>query len=194
MNHHLADEQMRRSVRPSDILKVATIALLVFLPAAVTADDTPRVYSFGGLDLLGQSPHYVDVGVGVFDLFERKSSSRRSAAGRVEFRLGHKTYGIGPAVGFLANTDGGAYGYGAVYADLKYHDLVLTPLAGLGAYREGDSSDLGGVFQFRLALGVSYQFADKSRVGLTLAHISNAGVHDDNPGEDEVYLSYALPF
>jgi len=130
----------------------------------------------------------------MFDLFKRKSSSRRSAAGRVEFRVGHKIYGIGPALGFLANTDGGAYGYRAVYADLKYHDLVLTPLAGLGAYQEGDGSDLGGVFQFRLALGVSYQFADKSRAGLTLAHVSNAGIHDDNPGEDEIYLTYALPF
>jgi len=190
----LADEQMRRSARPSNALKIATVVLLAILPATVMADDTPRVYSFGGLDLLGRSPHYLDVGVGVFDLRKRDSSSRRSVAGRVEFRVGHKIYGVGPALGFLANTDGGAYGYGAVYADLMYHDLVLTPLAGLGAYQEGGGSDLGGVFQFRLALGVSYQFADKSRAGLTLAHISNAGIHDDNPGEDEVYLSYALPF
>jgi hypothetical protein len=194
MNDQIADERMRRSARPSNVLKIARIALLVLLPATVTADDTPNVYSFGDLDLLGQSPHYLDVGVGVFDVFERKSTSRRSAAGRVEFRVGHKIYGIGPAVGFLANTDGGAYGYGAVYADLKYHELVFTPLAGLGAYHEGDRSDLGGVFQFRLALGVSYQFADKSRAGLTLAHISNAGIHDENPGEDEIYLSYSLPF
>lgn len=194
MCDQLSGRQMSRSTRLTYVLKIATIALLAFLPAKVTADDMPRVYSFGGLDLLGQSRHYLEVGVGVFDVFERKSTSRRATAGRVEFRLGHKIYGVGPAVGFLANTDSGAYGYGAVYADLKYRDLVFTPLAGVGAYHEGDSSDLGGIFQFRLALGVSYQFPDKSRAGLTFGHISNAGIHDENPGEDEIYLSYALPF
>lgn len=81
MDEQLADEQMRRSARPANILKIAIIALLVFLSEPVTADDTPRIYSFGGLDLLGQSPHYVELGIGVFDVFKRKSTSRRSATG-----------------------------------------------------------------------------------------------------------------
>ena len=50
------------------------------------------------------------------------------------------------------------------------------------------------MFQFRLALGITYQFEDRSRLGITLGHISNAQIHDDNPGEDEVYVSFALPF
>lgn len=175
-------------------VKVAMIALAAVPPGTAAAEDAPPLYSFGDFKLLGRSPHYVDVGLGVFDVFDKDPTARRSGAGRIELRLGRKVYGIGPAIGAVANTDGGAFGYGAVYADIKYHDIVLTPLVGMGAYHEGNSSDLGGVFQFRLALGVTYQFANQSRLGLTWGHISNADIHDKNPGQDELYLSYALPF
>ncbi len=83
VDNQLADQQMKGSAHPSSALKIVAIVLLVFLPQPLTADDISRIYSFGGLDLLGQSPHYVEVGVGVFDVLERKSTSRRSAAGRV---------------------------------------------------------------------------------------------------------------
>ncbi len=189
---------MRRPVLRAASLMAAVLAALLALSGAARAEDGAEeqavVESFWGVDLLGPGPHYLDLGVGVFDVFERKSDSERSAAARVEFRLGDKLYGVGPAVGALANTDGGAYGYVGLYADFKYGDLVVTPLAGLGAYHQADSSDLGGVFQFRLALGLTYQFEDGARLGLTLGHISNAQIHDENPGEDEVYASFALPF
>jgi lipid A 3-O-deacylase len=174
-------------------LRLATIALLIALPGTSAAGDAPRAYSYGGLDVVTHSQHYLDVGIGVFDVYKSNSASRRSAAGHVELRLGERIYAVGPAFGIVANTDGGAFGYGAVYADLKYRNLVFTPLAGLGAYHEGASSDLGGIFQFRLAFGISYQLADDSRVGLTFAHISNAHIHDLNPGENELNLCYALP-
>lgn len=185
---------MRRSVAATLALKAAVLAALLALPGAGRAEEGPVVFSVGNVDLLGPGPHYLDLGIGVFDVFERKSDSKRSAAMRAEFRLGDKIYGLGPAVGALANTDRGAYGYFGLYADFRYRNLVVTPLAGLGAYHQADSSDLGGVFQFRLALGVTYQFEDRSRLGITLGHISNAQIHDENPGQDEVYVSFALPF
>lgn len=186
---------MRRWRAPSTALEAAVLAALVVFSGAARAEEEPGVVrSFGNVDLLGEGPNYLDLGVGVFDVFERKSDSKRSAALRAELRLGDKIYGLGPAVGALANTDRGAYGYFGLYADFKYRNLVVTPLAGLGAYHQADSSDLGGVFQFRLALGIAYQFEDQSRLGLILGHISNAQIHDDNPGQDEVYVSFALPF
>lgn len=185
---------MKRPDFPSNAVMLAALVLFVFRPATASAEDSPRVFAFGGLELLGHAPHYLDVGFGAFDLFKRDPSSKTSAAGRVELRSGERLLGVGPALGVLANTDGGLYGYAAAHADLKYGNLVFTPLAGLGAYRQGDSTDLGGVFQFRLAFTVSYQFSNQSRLGLSIAHISNAGLHDGNPGEDELHLIYALPF
>ena len=93
----------------------------------------------------------------------------------------------------LANTDGGVFGYGGVYIDLTWGDIVITPLVGLGGYAEGDSKDLGGVFQFLASGTVAYVFPNGSRLGVRLGHLSNAGIHDDNPGEEDLMLTYSLP-
>lgn len=177
----------RCSVAVSAIWLLAAGAASAAEPAAVAA-------RLGGIELLGRAPHYVDFGLGVFDIRSPFNTSKTSAAGRIEMRGGEKLWGLGPAVGLMVNADGGVFGYGAVYADIAYGSFVVTPLAGLGGYSRDDSSDLGGVFQFRLSLGLNYQFADQSRLGLSIAHISNAGIHDNNPGEEEIYLTYAIPF
>ncbi|MEB8491533.1 acyloxyacyl hydrolase, partial [Acidithiobacillus ferriphilus] len=39
----------------------------------------------------------------------------------------------------------------------------------------------------------AYQFANQSRLGIKIAHISNAYIANEDPGEDEVLLTYALP-
>ena len=172
---------------------IATIAVLAWTAGAAAADDAGVVHRFGDVDVLGRTPHYVDVGIGVFDILKRVSTSRRSVAGEIELRIGEKMYGIGPAIGLMANTDGGVFGYVSAYSDLQYRDLVFTPFAGLGGYSEGNSSDLGGIFQFRLGIGAAYQFSNGHLLGIRVAHISNAGSHDYNPGEEELYLTYAVP-
>jgi hypothetical protein len=173
---------------------IVTVTALAWTGGAATADDLDVERRFGDVDVLGRTPHYVDVGVGIFDILKRVSTSRRSVAGEIELRIGQKIYGIGPAIGLMANTEGGVFGYALAYSDLKYRDFVFTPFAGLGGYSKGDSSDLGGIFQFRLGLDAAYQFPNRHRLGLQLAHISNAGSHSYNPGEEELYLTYAVPF
>jgi hypothetical protein len=157
---------------------------------AAMAQEPPGVFAeFGGVELRGQAPHYAEIGIGVFDLAEEDS-----AAGRIELKGGDKLWFLGPAIGLLANTDGGVFGYGGVYADIAYGNFVLTPFLALGGYAEGDGPDLGGVFQFRSSIALSYEFAGKARLGLSFAHISNAGIYDDNPGAEEIYVFYSMPF
>jgi lipid A 3-O-deacylase len=141
------------------------------------------------------SPNYLILGVGAFDLFEENVvDHNRSAAGTVELRLGTKLLGIGPALGLLANVDGGVFGYGGLYFDLPFGPIVITPLGAIGGYRQGDSKDLGGVFQFRASITAAYQFENASRLGVELGHISNAHIHEENPGEEDAFITYALPF
>jgi lipid A 3-O-deacylase len=122
------------------------------------------------------------------------SDHNQSAAGAVDFRLGTKLLGIGPALGLLANVDGGLFGYGGLYFDLTFGHIVITPLGAVGGYRQGDSKDLGGVFQFRASITAAYQFENASRLVVQLGHISNAHIHEDNPGEEDAFLTYALAF
>ncbi|MEB8520340.1 acyloxyacyl hydrolase, partial [Acidithiobacillus ferriphilus] len=64
---------------------------------------------------------------------------------------------------------------------------------GMGGYNQGRGKYLDGTFQFRLELSLAYQFANQSRLGIKIAHISNAYIANEDPGEDDVLLTYALP-
>lgn len=160
-------------------------------PAVAQSDNKP--VTLGAIQVLQDEPNYLDFAAGAFNIQENQYSSMSPMA-RVEFRYGNKLWVVGPGVGMLANLQGGAMAYVGLYANFKYDRIVVTPLAGPGAYRRGGSEDLGGVFQFHLSLTVAYEFDDSSRLGLQLGHISNANLHDHNPSENDLLLSYAIPF
>jgi hypothetical protein len=44
------------------------------------------------------------------------------------------------------------------------------------------------------SITAAYQFENASRLGLQLGHISNPHIHEDNPGEEDAFITYALPF
>ena len=41
---------------------------------------------------------------------------------------------------------------------------------------------------------VGFRFDDRSRLSLSLDHLSNAGLDDKNPGTEALVLTYAVPF
>lgn len=178
------------SVRLSSIFAVCLVVLGAFAGGAAQAGSVSS--EKGGSLLAGDEPSYLDFGAGVFDIQNHRGSSP-AAEGRIEFRYGKKFHHLGPAIGLLANTQGGVFGYAGIYADLDFGQFVLTPLAAVGGYRRGNSEDLGEVFQFRLSADLSYQFEDRSRLGLQFAHISDAGITRHNPGDNELLVTYAIP-
>lgn len=174
------------------IAKLVLFAALTLGAGAVRADDATKDLDLGVARVLGDRPGYVEGGVGVFDAFE-EFDGERSGAVHLQYRHGQKWHYFGPAAGMMLNADGGLFGYAGVYADIEAGNWIATPLAGMGGYRQGDSKDLGGTFQFRLGLGLAYRFQNDSRLGLAVGHISNAGLYDGNPGEEELYFTYTLP-
>ena len=181
-------------IRPVLVTSTALIILILSsLPRPAAAQSTgDEPIMIGPIQVLRDEPSYIEVGAGAFNVQENRNSSMSPEA-KLEFRYGKKLWGIGPAAGVLANLQGGVLAYGGFYSDLKYDKLVVTPLAGVAAYHRGGSEDLGGVFQFRLSLTFAYEFNDMSRLGLQIGHISNANIHDKNPSENDVMLSYAIP-
>ena len=144
-----------------------------------------------GLQLLPDESSYLDLATGVFNVQAHRSPAVPEA--RVEFRYGQKLLYFGPAAGLLVNTKGGVFGYGGIYTDIAWNRLVLTPLGAVGFYRRGSGEDLGGSFQFRISATIAYEFDDHSRIGVQFAHISNAGIHTHNPGDNEWLATYAIP-
>lgn len=158
------------------------------LPAAAQERPTTPYFELGPLVVHGNEADALMLGLGVFDPFD----NRTSAAATLEYRLGRKLFFIGPAIGGMVNAEGGLFGYFGLYLDLSVGPIYFTPQLGLGFYHRGDSRDLGGNFQFRETVELSYRFGNGHRAGVRVAHISNADLHDVNPGEEEYYLTYAI--
>lgn len=170
----------------------ASLAVALFLWAASCAPASAGPVGDRGVsfEAAGDGPTCLDVGAGIFNW--RNNLEKRSLAGRIELRIGRKIAFVGPAVGLVANNDGFRYGYAGVYSDIAYGKFVLTPVVATGIYRRGNSIDLGGALEFRESLEIAYRFTDTWRAGVSVAHISNANIYRNNPGQQDVLITSAI--
>ena len=154
------------------------------------------------VQILGDENPYLNMGAGVFNLVGGTSEHRYGypsydhspAEGNVEYQSGMTIYGIGYALGLLANSDGAVDGYGGIYFNIALSPhWILTPMGGIGGYDQNNSKFLGSVFMFRLEMTFAYQMDDGDRIGLKFGHLSNSDIAHSNPGENEVLLNYAVP-
>jgi hypothetical protein len=171
------------------LFALALLGVLSLVSGTTCADDpgTAAFASLGPIVIHGNEADSLLLGAGVFDLRDETS-----AAGTIEYRFGRKVLVVGLTLGLVANTRGGLYGYAGAYADLSYKKFYLTPQLAMGGYRKGNSTDLGGVFQFRQSIDLSYRFDNGHRLGVRAAHISNADIQERNPGEEEILLTYSI--
>jgi lipid A 3-O-deacylase len=172
------------------LLALALLGALSVVTSAASADSvgTTAFAHLGPIVVHGNEADNLLLGAGLFDL-----RHDTSGAGTVEYRFGRKVFVVGFTLGLMANTEGGLFGYVGLYGDLSYKKLYITPQLAIGGYGEGSSADLGGVFEFRESLDLAYRFDNGHRLGIRLAHISNAYIHEDNPGEEELLLTYSYP-
>lgn len=184
----------RVNFRP--VIRRAPGAFLVIALSGIScqsafAQSRSETLNGGSVHVAGDEASYLDLGAGAFDI----QGAPVSAEGRVEFRYGRKLFLIGPAIGVLANTHGGIFGYGGIYADFKFSQVMVTPLIAVGGYHRGGGEDLGATFLGRFSVAVSYELSNQSHIGVQFAHVSNAGTgrRNINPGENELLLTYAIP-
>jgi lipid A 3-O-deacylase len=166
---------------------IASFCLLI----SVGAQAADEGYRIGPLEIARSGVDRLALGLGAFDF---PHDENPSFAANPEYRFGQRLFGIGSALGLDVNTDGGLYGYLGLHADIAIGRTVLTPMLAAGGYRQGDSLDLGGVFQFRSALGVAWEFDNAVRLGVRITHLSNADIYDENPGVEELFATLSVPF
>jgi len=56
------------------------------------------------------------------------------------------------------------------------------------------NKNIGSAFQFGSQLGVGMYLSPQSRLGLRVAHVSNAGIKHPNPGMEWVQLTYSYQY
>jgi lipid A 3-O-deacylase len=136
-------------------------------------------------------PSFVSFGAGVYDMLHNNTAGEF----RGEFRFGQKLWIFKPFVGAMGTTDSAFYGYGGFLVDIYLGNRwVLMPNVAVGYYDNGNGKNLGSHTEFRSGAEFAYRFDDRSRLGLTFHHISNAGIGKVNPGEEEMAIVFSLPF
>jgi lipid A 3-O-deacylase len=136
-------------------------------------------------------PDFVSLGAGGFDFDHDKQAVEFLA----EYRFGYKILGVlKPFLGGFVTSDSALYGYGGFGVDIYFGNrVVLTPNAAVGAFTRGNGKNLGSNVEFRTGAELAYRFDDRSRLGLALHHISNAGITKQNPGTETLMLIYSIP-
>jgi hypothetical protein len=98
---------------------------------------------------------------------------------------------VSPAVGGIATSRGTLYVYGGFRLDLplgRAWRVGLQEAAGL--YYRDFGRNLGGSLEFRSGIELSRRIGERSRLGLLLYHLSNAGFYGRNPGTESLVVTY----
>jgi hypothetical protein len=141
-------------------------------------------------------PPRLALGAGAFDI--TPSSSRRdggtAAEFRGEYRFGDVLWFISPFIGAMGTSDAAFYGYGGFGIDINFGpNIVLTPSVAGGYFARGSGTNLGSWWEFRSGAELAWRFENRSRLGVSVTHMSNAGLTRRNPGANSVVLIYSLP-
>jgi lipid A 3-O-deacylase len=131
--------------------------------------------------------------VAAFGLVGPEEGEKRSAVLDLEYRLSPWSYGVGPVIGVSASSDGSSFLRAGLSRDFPFGERwnANITIAG-GAYQRGNGKDLGRGFEFRSAIDVSYEARPGMRFGAALAHLSNAGISEQNPGLETITFTFAL--
>ena len=156
------------------------------IPAQAIAAPPPNAAAVSGDD-----PSFVSLGAGGYDVLHSNTAGEFTG----EYRFGQKLWIFKPFLGLMGTTDRAFYGYGGFLVDIYFGNRwVLMPNAAYGYYDKGNGKDLGSHSEFRTGAEFAYRFDDRSRLGFSFHHISNAGISKKNPGEEEMTLVFSLPF
>jgi hypothetical protein len=138
-----------------------------------------------------QDPDFLTLGAGAFDYNDDATAGVIS----LDYLSAKRLLFLQPLGGFMVTFDGAVYGHAGLGLDIFFgRRIVATPSFSVGLYGQGDGKDLGHVVEFRSAIQLAYRFDDRSRLGVVLHHLSNAGLDDTNPGANSLLLTYSRPF
>tara|TARA_X000000950_G_scaffold158648_1_gene194453 strand:+ start:657 stop:1169 length:513 start_codon:yes stop_codon:yes gene_type:complete len=144
-----------------------------------------------------ENNNFISFSLGQFDI----NDSKDSAEYRVEYLSGDissispSNLSLKPFYGIMVNGDDGMYVYSGLRKDINVRDnIFITPSFAIGYYDQESSKDLGYDLEFRSQLELSYQFESMNRIALSLNHISNASLGEENPGVESMVISFIRVF
>ena len=163
----------------NSISRWCCLCLLVFASGAAVSGGT--------VDDRG----WIMISSGVSGLFD----SERNPTVMLDYRLPKQWKGIRPWLGIGWATDGAVFVGGGVMYTVATSDQnwMFSVGTGPGYYERHQGEDLGSHLEFCSFAEVARRLPWEHRVVLRLAHISNGGITERNPGAELLMLGYAMP-
>ncbi len=137
-------------------------------------------------------PDFLTVSAGWFDFNRQKDQGGEF---RLEYRSDFKLWHIKPFVTAAGVSNGMTFLGAGILMDIYFgRRIVVTPSFAPTWWRgKTDNLDLGHAVEFRSQIEFAYRFDDRSRLGLSISHYSNASISDNNPGTESIMLNYSVP-
>ena len=114
------------------------------------------------------------------------------AMGFAEFRYAPGRLRPGPWLSVEATARDLFVGFGAFLDIPMGARWLFTPSFGAGIYREHDGLGLGDPLEFRATAEFTRRL-EHGRFGASLAHLSNAGIGETNPGTEVIKIVWVVP-
>ena len=153
--------------------------------------------SINSLAIADTDKNYLSTSIGQFDINDTKDSAEY----RIEYlkgsisKLSPGNLSLKPFYGAMINGDDGKYFFFFFIKDIVLSDKTyLTPSFAIGYYDQGKSKDLGYDLEFRSQLEISYKLESMNRIAISINHISNASLGEQNPGVESMVISFIRAF
>jgi len=101
---------------------------------------------------------------------------------------------LSPITGGFLTENSAVYLYSGVQSEFDLGFMSITPSFAPGYYNSGDGKDLGHPLEFKTEVQVSFDLSEKSHLGMSYNHISNASLGTKNPGANSYMFNFLKKF
>ena len=101
---------------------------------------------------------------------------------------------LSPITGGFLTENSAVYLYSGVQSEFDLGFMSITPSFAPGYYNSGDGKDLGHPLEFKTEVQVSFDLSEKSHLGMSYNHISNASLGTKNPGANSYMFNFLKQF
>ena len=143
-----------------------------------------------------KNDHEVNFYVGMFDFSDHKQKAALFGIQHQNENLQRDTFlgNLSPITGVFITENSAAYIYSGVEWNFNLGGINFTPSFAPGLYSEGDGKDLGHVLEFKTEVQASFDISEKTSLGMSYNHISNASLGDKNPGANNYMVNFFKRF
>ena len=133
---------------------------------------------------------------GMFDFSDQKQRAILVGFQHQNEELYRETFlgTLSPITSGFVTENQALYAYTGVEWNFDLGPINFTPSFAPGLYGEGDGKDLGHILEFKSEVQASFNFSERSKLGMSYNHMSNASLGDKNPGANSYMFNFLKTF